>query len=98
MSGCIELNVTKIVNEDGSATFTLTTCPVCYKCLEHVTPDVEVWLRDVVDCRASHKGDEVYKQELDKHLKEGTLSSDMTKGGLILNSIVHHYVTSEDFQ
>ena len=52
MSDCVELNVTKTVNDDGSATFTLTTCPVCYKCLEHVTPDVEIWLRNIIQCRA----------------------------------------------
>lgn len=95
MTDCVELNVTKTVNDDGSATFTLTTCPVCYKCLEHVTPDVELWLRDIIQCRASHEGDEVYKKELDKHLKEGTLSSDMTKSSLILNSTVKHILPED---
>ena len=90
MSDCIELNVTKTVNDDGSATFTLKACPVGYKCLEHVTPDIETWLHDIIECRASHEGDRVYKDELDKHLNAGTLSSDMTKSSLILNSTVKH--------
>ena len=95
MSECLELNVTKIVNEDGSATFTLTTCPICHKCLEHVTPNIEQWIYDIIECRASHEGDKVYKNELDRHLKEGTLSSDMTKGDLILNSSIHRVLTED---
>jgi hypothetical protein len=95
MSGCLELKVNKVVNDDGSATFTIDMCPVCYKCFEHVTPDINTWLYDILECKASHKGDEVYKKELEKHLTLGTLSQDMTKTSLILNSTVKH-ITEKD--
>jgi hypothetical protein len=90
MSGCFNLNVSKVVNEDGSATFTLDMCPVCYKCFQHVTPEIDTWLYDILECKASHKGDEVYKKELDRHLTAGTLSQDITKTSLILNSNLNH--------
>lgn len=90
MSGCFNLTVNHVVNDDGSATFTLDMCPVCYKCFKHVTPEIDTWLYDVLECKASHKGDEVYKKELDRHLAAGTLSQDMTKSSLILSSNVNH--------
>lgn len=95
MAEFLDLKVNKVVNEDGSATFTLWMCPVCHKCLEHMTPNIEEWIYDIIECRASHEGDEIYKNELDRHLKEGTLSSDMTKSNLILNSSIHR-VLPED--
>ena len=90
MSGCFNLTVNHVVNDDGSATFTLNMCPVCYKCFQHLTPEIDTWLYDVLECKASHTGDEVYKKELDAHLTAGTLSRDMTKTSLILNSNVNH--------
>lgn len=76
------------INEDGSLTVTLNLCPVCYKCMQHVTSDIGGWIENVVQNRTSHEGDKIYRNEIDKHIQSGTVSSDMTKSSLILDSVI----------
>jgi hypothetical protein len=86
MTDCIKTTVTEKINEDGSLTVTLNLCPVCYKCMQHVTPDIGGWIENVVQNRSTHEGDRIYRREIDKHIQSGTISSVMTKSSLILDS------------
>ena len=86
MTDCIKTSVTEKINEDGSLTITLNLCPVCHKCMQHVTPNIGEWVENAVQNRSSHEGDRIYKDEIDKHVQHGTISSGMTKSNLILDS------------
>jgi|14_taG_2_1085336.scaffolds.fasta_scaffold24121_1 hypothetical protein len=88
MTDCIKTTVMEQINEDGSLTVTLNLCPVCYKCMQHVTSDIGGWIENVVQNRTSHEGDKIYRNEIDKHIQSGTVSSDMTKSSLILDSVI----------
>jgi len=85
MTDCIKTKVTEKINEDGSLTVTLNLCPVCYKCMQHVTSDIGGWIENVVQNRSSHEGDEIYRKEVDRHLTNGTLHVGATKQSLILD-------------
>lgn len=73
-----------VVNEDLSATVTLELCNVCYKSMLSVTSKPEEWIKDMTHNRARKAGDIIYKQEFDRHLENGTLPPNATKGNLIL--------------
>lgn len=73
-----------IVNGDLSATVTLELCNVCYKSMLSVTSKPEEWIKDMTHNRARKAGDIIYKQEFDRHLENGTLPPNATKGNLIL--------------
>jgi len=88
MTDCIKTTVTEKINEDGSLTVTLNLCPVCYKCMQHVTPDIGEWIENLVQNRSTHEGDMIYRCEIDKHIQSGTITSDMTKSSLILDSVI----------
>jgi hypothetical protein len=88
MTDFIKTTVMEQINEDGSLTVTLNLCPVCYKCMQHVTSDIGGWIENVVQNRTSHEGDKIYRNEIDKHIQSGTVSSDMTKSSLILDSVI----------
>ena len=84
MTDCIKIKVTEKINEDGSLTVTLNLCPVCYKCMQHVTSDIGAWIENVVQNRSSHEGDRIYRCEIDKHIQSGTMPPNPTKQSLIL--------------
>ena len=77
-------------DETGGAIITLKLCPVSHKSLQHVTKNIPGWISDVVSNRAHHEGIVVYKRELQRHLNENTLESDMTIETLILNSVLNN--------
>ena len=49
-----------------------------------VTSKPEEWIKDMTHNRARKAGDIIYKQEFDRHLENGTLPPNATKGNLIL--------------
>lgn len=73
-----------VINEDSSATVTLELCNVCYKSMLTVTSKPEEWITNMTHNRARKAGDVIYKKEIDRHLENGTMPSNPTKGNLIL--------------
>ena len=85
-----------VVNADLSATVTLELCNVCYKSMQSITNDPGHWISNAVHNRARKAGDELYKKELDRHVENGTMPSNPTKGNLILEYQIP--VVVESFQ
>ena len=75
-------------NDNGSSVFTINMDETMTKCLTTFCNDPEDWIRNAVCNRCRIEGERIYKEEVDKHLKNGTLTSDMTESSLILNHTV----------
>lgn len=74
-----------VPQEDGSAIVTTTLCPVSYKCMQSAAKDPNFWINNAIDNRVRIEGENIYKKELDRHLTDGTLPSNVTKQSLILS-------------
>ena len=88
MTDCLKTSVNEKINGDGSATITLELCAVTFRSMRHATPEVGKWIENAIQNKASHEGDRMYAQEIDKHIKAGTVKSDMTKSSLIINCAI----------
>lgn len=75
-------------NDDGSSTFTITMDKTMTKCMTSVCRDPESWIHNAVHNRCRIEGERIYKEEMDKHLDEGTLPANSTKTSLIENYII----------
>ena len=71
-------------NEDGSSTYTINMSDVTTKCMKIDSKDPKEWIYNAIDNKSRIVGERVYKLELDRHLENGTMPSNPTKGNLIL--------------
>lgn len=71
-------------NEDGSSTYTINMSDVTTKCMKIAAHNPKEWIDNAIDNRTRIEGERVYKKELDRHLENGTMPSNPTKGDLIL--------------
>jgi uncharacterized protein YdgA (DUF945 family) len=71
-------------NEDGSSTYTINMSDVTTKCMKIDSKDPKEWIDNAIDNKSRIVGERVYKLELDRHLENGTMPSNPTKGNLIL--------------
>ena len=79
---------TKTLNDDGSLTLNIDIDAMTHKAMQHVMANVEEWIVNAIFTRGDIAINKVYKAELEKHLNAGTLTSDMTKESLVLNSVL----------
>jgi hypothetical protein len=71
-------------NEDGSSTYTINMSDVTTKCMKIVAKDPKEWIDNAINNRTRIEGEKVYKEELDRHLNNGTMPSNPTKGSFVL--------------
>jgi hypothetical protein len=71
-------------NEDGSSTYTINMSDVTTKCMKINSKDPKEWIDNAIDNKSRIGGERVYKLELDRHLENGTMPSNPTKGTLLL--------------
>ena len=71
-------------NGDGSSTYTINMSDVTTKCMKIVAKDPKEWIDNAINNRTRIEGEKVYKEELDRHLDNGTMPSNPTKGTLVL--------------
>ena len=76
----------KTIKDDGGVDITLHLTPVMYKSLQHICADVNEYIVNSVFSRSENSMDEIYKQEIEKHMTAGTITADMTKESLVLNA------------
>jgi len=82
---------TKTIKDDGGVDITLHLTPVMYKSLQHITCNVNEYIVNCVYSRSEKSINEIYKNEMEKHITAGTITADMTKDSLVLNAELPEY-------
>ena len=59
------------INEDGTSVYTINMSDVTTKCMQAVSVDPKGWIDNAIDNRTRISGEEIYKQELERHIEAG---------------------------
>lgn len=86
MDGVLHCNTTLTVNEnDNSAAINISLCNVCYVTMQTISDDPAEWVNYIVKNSIESRAVDICNREIEKHLRNGTMPSNVSKQSLILN-------------
>jgi len=81
------ITTTQTINEDGSLTLTVEIDAPTHKALNTDMLSIPDWTTNFLYVKGEAVMDRLYKPILEEHLRNGTLTSDMTRDSLIMGII-----------
>ena len=87
MANVKNIITTQTINEDGSLTLNVEIDAPTHKALKTDMSSIPVWTTNFLYVKSEAVMDRLYKPLLEEHLRNGTLTSDMTRDSLIMGII-----------
>tara|TARA_R110002110_G_scaffold6183_1_gene31114 strand:- start:47 stop:370 length:324 start_codon:yes stop_codon:yes gene_type:complete len=87
MENIKNITTTEKINEDGSLTLTMMIDAPTHKALKTDMKSIPDWVTNFLYVKSEAVMDRLYKPLLEEHLRNGTLTSDMTRDSLIMGII-----------
>ena len=87
MANVKNITTTQTINEDGSLTLTMEIDAPTHKALKTNMSSIPDWTTNFLYVKSEAVMDRLYKPLLEEHLRNGTLTSDMTRDSLIMGII-----------
>tara|TARA_R110000803_G_C11891251_1_gene310965 strand:- start:36 stop:359 length:324 start_codon:yes stop_codon:yes gene_type:complete len=87
MENVKNITTTQTINEDGSLTLTMVIDAPTHKALGTNMSSIPDWTTNFLYVKSEAVMDRLYKPLLEEHMRNGTLTSDMTRDSLIMGII-----------
>ena len=87
MANVKNIITTQTINEDGSLTLNVEIDAPTHKALKTNMSSIPEWTTNFLYVKSEAVMDRLYKPLLEEHLRNGTLTSDMTRDSLIMGII-----------